>query len=130
MESKENGGNFWVGFFLGGLAGVFIIFLLGTKEGKKLIERFIEKAELYEQDIEDKVESLQKKGEDLLHEAQEVKEKISDSIENGKKDVSETLITKMDQAFTKIEDIQKKGVSLTEEVHRNYFKKDGKTLTS
>jgi gas vesicle protein len=130
MNKDQNGGNFMIGFFLGGLVGGFIIFLMGTKEGKKIVERLIEKTEIYEEELEEKVEDLQKKGEDLLAQAQEVKEKLSSSIAGGKNKVSESLVTKMDEALTKIEDIQKKGVSLTEEVHKNYFKKNGRSLSS
>lgn len=51
-------------------------------------------------------------------------------MEKGKKTVSDNLMTKMDETLTNIENIQKKGVALTEEVHRHYFKKNGKPLVS
>lgn len=129
-ENKNNSGNFWLGFFLGGLIGAFIIFLLGTKQGRKILEEIVEKAELYEEELEEKISQLQKKGEDLLQEAEEVKEKVVRDVETGKKTISDSLVSKIDQTLTKIEDIQKKGVALTEEVHHHYFKKNGKKLTS
>lgn len=131
MDNKSNNqGNFWLGFFLGGLIGGFIIYLMGTKNGKKLLEKVIDQTELYEEEIEEKLSSLQEKGEDLLSEAENVKNKISQQVSTGKKNISSTLITKMDETLGKIEDIQKKGIELTEEVRHNYFRKNGKKLSS
>ncbi|KKS95984.1 MAG: hypothetical protein UV73_C0012G0012 [Candidatus Gottesmanbacteria bacterium GW2011_GWA2_43_14] len=36
----------------------------------------------------------------------------------------------MDETFSRIEELQKKGMELTEDVHKRHFKKDGKTLAS
>jgi len=127
---KESGGNFWLGFFLGGLVGAFIIFVLGTKEGRKIAEKLVEQAEIYEEELEEKVAKLQKHGENLLEEAKAVKEKVAKEAAGGKKSISNKLVSKMDETLSKIEDIQKKGVELTREVHRNYFKKNGKPLVS
>lgn len=129
-ENKNNCGNFWLGFFLGGLIGAFIIFLLGTKQGKKILEEIVEKAETYEEELEEKVSKLQKKGEDLLQEAEEVKEKVIKEVTDGKKTVSEVLVSKLDQTLTNIENIQKRGAAITSEIHHHYFKKDGKKLSS
>ena len=127
---EKQGNFFWFGFFLGGLIGAFVIFILGTKEGKKLAEKLEEKGELFEEDIEEKVAKLQKKGEDLFKEAASVKKKVLKEIDEKKEEASDSLISKMDDAFTKITDLQKKGVELTEEVHQKYFKKNGKSLAS
>ena len=129
-SDSQKSGNFWLGFFVGGLAGAFIIFVLGTKKGKKLAEKLIEEVEEHEEGLEQKVSKLQKKGEAFFKEAESVKERISEEIDTKKQIVSDTLVSKMDEALTKIEDIQRKGVGLTEEVHHRYFKKDGKSLTS
>lgn len=129
MNNNRNG-NFWIGFFLGGLIGGFIIFVLGTKEGKKLAERIVDKAELYEEELEENVAKLQKKGEDLLKEAQTVKDQVVEKLENERETVSAALVTKLDQTLTHIEDVQKKGVALTEEIHHRYFRKNGKPLVS
>jgi len=130
MSEEHKPNFFWFGFFIGGLVGAFVIFLLGTKEGKKLAEKLQEKGELFEEDIEEKVLKLQKKGEDLVNEANKVKKRMIRSIEEKKEEASDTLVSKMDEAFTKITDLQKKGVEITEEVHQKYFKKNGKTLAS
>lgn len=130
MNNEKGNNSFWIGFFLGGLVGAFIVFLMGTKQGKKLAEQIFDEVEIYEEELEEKVAKLQKKGEELLEEAQNVKEKMVAEVENRKKIVSDTLVNKMDDALTKIENIQKKGVELTQEVHHNYFKRNGKKLSS
>ena len=127
---NNNKGNFWVGFFIGGLVGAFIIFVLGTKEGKKLADKIIEQSQEYEGDFEKKVEKLQKQGEGLLKEANEVKEKVVQNIQEGKKTASENLTHKIDKALTDIEKMQKKGVEITQDMHKRYFKKDGKKLNA
>lgn len=101
MSEDKYHGNFWFGFFIGGLVGGFIIFLLGTREGKKLLTKLEEKGELFEEDLERKAT-----------------------------DTQASVINKMDQTLSKIEDIQKQGAALTSEIRHKYFKKNGKTLAS
>lgn len=129
-NERGGGGNFWLGFFLGGLVGAFIIFVMGTKEGKKIADEILEKGEEYEEDLEQKVAKLHKKGEELLHETESIKERVVKHVEEGKKAVSDSVVIKMDEALSKIEDIGRKGVALTEDLHHHYFKKNGKSLTS
>lgn len=130
MNNEKGNNYFWVGFFLGGLVGAFIIFLMGTKRGRKLACQLVEEAETYEEELEEKVAKLQKKGEAFLEEAKGIKDKVSSEIESGKRTVTESLAQKMDAALTKLENVQKKGVALTEDVHHHYFKRNGKKLVS
>lgn len=130
MNREKGGGNFWMGFFFGGLLGALLIMLFGTKEGKKIAAKLVQKSEFFEDELEEKIYALQEKGEALVTQAQEVKDRVTQEIEDGKKTVSQHLATKMDETLTKIEDIQKKGVSLTQDVHHHYFKKNGKKLVS
>lgn len=130
MNNERKSNNFWVGFFLGGLVGAFIIFFMGTKKGKELTEELLERAQEYEEELEEKVAKLQQKGEEFLKEAQNMKEKVIKEVESGKKTVTENLADKMDVALSKVEDIQKKGVELTSEVRHHYFKRNGKKLVS
>lgn len=129
-DEQKAPGQFWFGFFAGGILGAFLIFILGTKEGKKLAKKLEEKAELVEEDLEQKIGKLEKKGQELLSEAEAMKDKVTTVIEDKKQSTSDELIKKMDETFSRIENIQKKGVALTEEVHKKFFKKDGKTLSS
>ena len=130
MNENNKNGNFWMGFFMGVILGGIIIFLAGTKKGKKLLEKLLDQAEIYEEELEEKLENLNKRGEEFLKEAQAVKDKVIHEVDSDKKVLSSTLISKMDQTLSKIEDIQKKGVALTEDVHHRYFRKNGKSLTS
>lgn len=130
MSEEKTKNNFWVGFFLGGLVGAFIIFLMGTNKGKKIAEQLMEEVENYEEELEQKVANLHKKGEELLVEATNMKNKIINDVETSKKEVTDRLVNKMDTALTKIEDIQRKGVEITSEVHHRYFKKNGKKLNA
>lgn len=127
-EQKNKRGNFLIGFFLGGLLGAFIIFILGTKEGKKILKQLSEKAEILEEELEEKVEKLKEKGEELLEEGERVKEKVVEEVKKRKKSASQVVISKMDKALSKIEGAQKKGIEITKNVHGRHFKKNGKKL--
>jgi len=128
-NGKEQNGNFWFGFFFGGLIGAFIIFILGTREGKKLAKKLGDRVEDYEEDLEQKVAKLQRQGEDFLEQAKDVKARISEGLVDQKQEIAENIISKVDQTLTNIEEIQKKGVDLTEEIHNRYFKKNAKPLS-
>lgn len=130
MNNERGSNNFWVGFFLGGLFGAFLIFLWGTKEGKRIAKGILEKGEVFEDDIEEKILTLQQKGEALVNQAEEVKKHIAEEIEDKKHTVSDELVSRMDEALSKLEEVQKKGVNLTQDVHHHYFKKGGKPLVS
>lgn len=130
MNNEHKGGKFWIGFFLGGIFGAVLIFLWGTKEGKKVAKKIIDQGEIFEEEIEEKIGKLQEKGEALLSEAQGVKDRVMREVEEGKKNVSEQLVVKMDKALSQLEDLQQKGVAVTQHVHRRYFKKNGKKLVA
>lgn len=128
MNNENKSSNFWLGFLLGGIFGAFLIFLLGTREGKRLAKKIIEKGELFDEDLEEKVEKLQANGKKFLKQAEDVKEKVSNETNKDKKKIGSRLINKMDKALTKIESIQKKGVEVTSKIHKRHFKKNGKPL--
>lgn len=133
--SDEHGGSshsatFFVGLFLGGLLGAIVVFLLGTKKGKKILEDALEKVEEYEEGLEDHVATMQEKSEDLLHKVQQVKDAVIEQLETKKEMVSDEVASKIDTALAKIERVQQQGMALTEEVHKKFFVKDGKRLIS
>lgn len=130
MQNNQNNGNFWFGFFIGGVVGAAVIALVGTKEGKKIAAQLLEKGEALEEDLEQKIKILETKGEELLSQAEEVRLKAMEKVEENKEIISEHLLNRMDEALTKIEDVQKQGVNITQDVHHRYFKKDGKVLSS
>lgn len=129
-NEHEPQGNFWMGFVIGAVVGAVLIFLFGTKEGKKLMKLFEERSELFEEDLEQKITSLQNQGEEFLKKAEDVKAHIIKEVADGKNTISEQMVSRMDDTLTKIEDLQKKGVELTHDVRHNYFKRNGKKLAA
>lgn len=129
MNNEKGNNHFWLGFMLGGIFGALIIFLLGTEKGKRLAKKIIEDSNLAGEDIEEKIDKLKTSGENIIREAEDVKEKVAKKVDS-KKGVSNRLISKMDEALTKIENIQKKGAEATRSVRHRYFKKKGRPLVS
>lgn len=85
--------RFLLGFFIGGLIGAVVIFLLGTKEGKKTAK------------------SLEEKGKDLL-----------DSLGERKEELTESATEKLDDALAHIEKMQEQGRETTAQLRKNLFK--------
>ena len=81
MSDGNNNGNFLPGFILGGILGALIIFILGTKEGKKLLEKLVDHVENSGGDFEKKIGKIQEKGEELLEEAKDIKEKVQSGMD-------------------------------------------------
>lgn len=129
-ENKEQPTNFWIGFLFGGIIAGAAVFFMGTKRGKELLEGLLEKIEEHEEGLAETVDSLKEKSVALLEKTQEVKDAVIAQLETKKEEVSEAVVSRIDTALSTIEDVQKQGVALTEEVHHKFFKKDGKQLTS
>ena len=129
-QNREQPTNFWIGFLLGGIIAGAAVFFLGTKRGKEMLEKLLEKIEEHEEGLADTVDSLKEKSVALLEKTQEIKDAVTFQLETKKDDVTEAIASHIDKTLTTIEDVQKQGVALTEEVHHKFFKKDGKTLTS
>ena len=128
--NENKSGNFWLGFFLGGLIGAFILYLLGTKEGRKKLEKIIEQAETYEEELEEKVANLQRHGEIAFNEVEEKKEKVKKGIDGNKNTIKDNFTNRMDQALNRFENLQKKGIAFTKEAQRKFFRKNGKSLNT
>ena len=121
-KNKKSDKKFSLGLFLGGLIGAAIIFILGTKEGKKLAENFVEKTEDFEKDLEVRVKKLRSKGEDLIKDAENIKIKLEKRIQEGKQTTSSILVSKIGESLKKLEEVQRKGISLTQELRDKYLK--------
>lgn len=129
-QNKETPNTFWIGFLLGGIIAGAAVFFVGTKRGKELLEDLLEKIEEHEEGLAETVDSLKEKSVALLEKTQEVKDAVTLQLEAKKEEVSQAVVSHIDTALSAIEDVQKQGVALTEEVHHKFFKKDGKPLTS
>jgi len=129
-NEKKSRNSFVPGFLLGGIIGALVIFFLGTKEGKKAAHKIMSKAENIEDELDKKLHNVRKQGEAFVKEAQEMKDRITEEVEDKKHEVSDGLKEKLDATLTQIEDLQEKGVKLTKEVQRRVFTKNGKKLNS
>ena len=108
----NNNKGFWVGIFIGGLLAAILLFLMTTKEGKKLAEKLMER-------IEDVVDDLENNLDEVKDKAVEIKETMS---EKG--------LEKLDTALTKLEEVQEQAQETTRNLRHRFFVKNGKKLAS
>lgn len=102
MSENKKDVKFWVGFFIGGLIGAIVLFFLGTKEGKKTSKQLEEKGKDILDEFVEKLESLEKKGEEI------------------KGEVAETASEKIDTALAHIEALQERGRETTAALRRRF----------
>lgn len=107
--------RFFLGFFIGGLIGAVIIFLLGTKEGKKAKNALEEKGKDILDDFHDQINELEKKG-------TKIKEEVAERLMDKKEDVTETATEKLDDALAHIEKIQEQSMETTALLRKKLFK--------
>ena len=58
--------QFLLGLFIGGLIGAFLIFFMGTKEGKKAKKLLEQKGEDTLDDLHDQIDALEQKGKEIV----------------------------------------------------------------
>ncbi len=121
-ESKHSDIKFWVGFFIGGLIGAVILFLVGTKEGKKTGKLLEEKGQDFLDELEDRLAELEKKGKDLVKQGEDIKEQVVGQLEDKKDDVSHEVVKKLDTALAHIEALQEHGRETTADLRKKLFK--------
>lgn len=119
--------SFWFGLFLGGLIGGILIYLLGTKEGRKLSEELQGKGEGWLAEIEKKLLELEKHGGSLVEKGQELKEQILDKAESTKEHLSDEAVAKVDKALEHIEKLQERGRNTTSAIRKRLFKNTPKS---
>jgi gas vesicle protein len=100
-----------LGFFLGGLLGAFVIFFLGTKEGKKAGKLLERKGRDVLDDLEEKLVDIEKKSKEVV-----------EAIAENKEDISENVTEKLDSALAHIEEIQERGRETTAGLRKKLFK--------
>lgn len=113
-------GKFTFGFFIGGLLGAIIIFLLGTKEGKKTGIAIGEKGSELIDEVMDKITTLEKRGKELLAEGEALKDHVADQIIEKKEELTGDVTQKLDSALAKIEAIQERGRETTASIRKKF----------
>lgn len=119
-ENNNADGKFLFGFFIGGLIGALIIFFLGTKEGKKTGRMLERKGKDIFDDLEEKLDELQEKGKDLVKQGEEMKERVLDSLDDKKDEVTEAAAEKIDMALAHIQEMQQKGAETTATLRKKF----------
>lgn len=116
-ENEHHHGDFrfFLGFFIGGLIGAVVIFLLGTKEGKKTGRLLEEKGKDILDDLQDKVGELEKK-------SKEIKEEVVDRLMDKKEELTQSASERLDDALAHIEKMQEQGRETTAQLRKNFFK--------
>lgn len=120
MSENNNDGKFLFGFFIGGLIGALVIFFLGTKEGKKTSKLIEDKGRDVLDELEERLEELQNKGKELVRQGEEMKEKVMESIDTKKEEVTETAAEKIDIALAHIQEMQQKGAETTATLRKQF----------
>jgi gas vesicle protein len=121
-SNKQGDSRFFLGFFIGGLIGAVIIFLLGTKEGKKTGKILEERGKDLLDDLHEQIKDLEKKGEALVKQGEEIKEEVVDRILEKKEDLTVTATERLDDALSHIEKMQEQSRETTAEIRKRLFK--------
>src|SRR5471030_1325085 len=114
--------KFLLGFFLGGIIGAIVIFLIGTKEGKKTTKILEEKGRDFVDDLEDRLKDLESQGKELAKKSEELKEQVVETIEDKKETITKETTEKIDTALAHIEAMQEHGRETTANLRKRLFK--------
>lgn len=122
MSESRHDHKFWFGFFLGGLLGALILFFMGTKEGKKTGKLLEDKGHDLLDELQEKLEEMEKRGKQLVQQGEELKEQVIDEIKEKKEDLSDAAAEKLDTALAHIEKLQEQSVETTKHIRQRFFK--------
>lgn len=114
--------KFLLGFFLGGILGAIIIFLIGTKEGKKTTKILEQKGKDFVDDLEEHLVDLEKQGQELVKKSEEIKEQVVETLEEKKETITTEATSKLDNALAHIEALQEHGRETTASLRKRLFK--------
>lgn len=111
MSEEKTGGNFWLGFVLGGTVGALTALLFTTKKGEEIRERIVGEGEDWIDQVAEKLEEIIK---DLEKQTHEIKE-----------DAGEKVSKKIEKPLSAIKAIREE---LSPPKQSRYFSKKGKRL--
>jgi len=115
-DRRHHGGGYMSGFMMGAIMGAAAVFLLGTKEGKRMAKVMHKKGGKTFKDLEKLVDDIEDKGEKFAQEAKVVTKKLEKQAKSKQKEVT----TKAKKKLTHIKKLQVKGRAAAS----RYFKKD------
>jgi len=123
-EHRQHGpdARFLLGFFLGGILGAIVIFLVGTKEGKKTTKLLEQKGKDFIDDLDDRLKDLEKQGQELAKKSEEIKEQVVETLEEKKETITTEASSKIDNALAHIEALQEHGRETTASLRKRLFK--------
>lgn len=121
-EAPRGDLRFFLGVFIGGLIGAAVIFFLGTKEGKRTGRILGDKGKDFLDDIKDRIGDLEKKGESLVKQGQEIKDDVVERMTDKKEEISASTTERLDDALAHIQKMQEHGSETTAELRKRLFK--------
>lgn len=121
-DNNHHDYKFMIGFFIGGLLGAALMFLMGTKEGKKVEKLLEKKGKETLDEIEEKVDELKEKGEDLVKKGEAIKEQVMEQIEEKKEDLTEEASKRLESALASVVEVQEKGLTAATTLKKRLFK--------
>lgn len=123
---QRGDGSFWIGIFLGGLLGAFLVIIWGTEKGKKMADHLRDQgSDLWDktkEQLEEKVEELQEKSEKLVKHGKELQKEITEKVVEVKDEVSQEALEKADATLGHIQKLQERGRNATADIRKRLFK--------
>lgn len=130
MAGDSKKGSFWVGLFIGGFLGAIGIFLLATKEGKKVSKNLQKRIDELLEQIDKKITELESEKKQLGKNASMIQTQVKKRIEDKRDEVVKETLGKVDKTLTHLEDLQTKGREMTKNLHQKFFKNIPKNQTN
>jgi len=124
MNEKDRGGGFLSGLVWGTIIGAVLVFLFGTKEGRKVKDQLAKKGKELVEDLPQIIKDLEKQGKEFAQKTEEVKKKL----EKKAKELSSEAKEKIESSLTHIEETQEKGRQAAATIRKHFFMKKGKKL--
>jgi gas vesicle protein len=121
-EEKNSNAKFFIGVVLGGIIGAIILFLMGTKDGKKTRKELEHKGRELLDDLHEKLDEIEEQGRELAEKGEKLKKHLEEEIEDKKEYLTDEATERVDQVLAKVEAIQEKGLVGTTNLRKKLFK--------
>ena len=114
--------KFIFGFFVGGFIGAVVIFLLGTKEGRKTKKALEDKGEDLIGGIQERISELESRGKELVEKGESLKDELITQIGEKGEMLTEEASQKIESTLAHIEALQEHGRETTANLRTQLFK--------